>query len=195
MKVQKLKNNYSNKHEPGLDVATKYLKTEIVRHIVCGGALSEDGRIKASENVLQEAVKYASVKSLLGIESTVVKVGQASMLDYQTLQGRRTLKVGKPKCEHVLLGLPNIKMKTCDRIMTENGPIYRGGGLYVKEDNVVQLGILVDIYKSQLGICYAIIEKLLDVSNVKSDNFLQEAEIKVWKRSYEFRITSNLLKL
>ena len=33
MKVQKLKNNYSNKHAPGKDVATKYMKTEIVRHI------------------------------------------------------------------------------------------------------------------------------------------------------------------
>ena len=32
-KVQKFKNNYSNKHAPGKDVATKYTKTEIVRHI------------------------------------------------------------------------------------------------------------------------------------------------------------------
>ena len=27
MKIQKLKNNYSNKHAPGKDVAKKYLKT------------------------------------------------------------------------------------------------------------------------------------------------------------------------
>ena len=38
-KVQKFKNNYSNKHAPGKDVATKYMKTEIVLHICTEGAL------------------------------------------------------------------------------------------------------------------------------------------------------------
>ena len=52
MKVQKLCNNFSKKDAPGRDVALKYMKTEIVRHIVMGGALSEDGNLKAAPKVL-----------------------------------------------------------------------------------------------------------------------------------------------
>ena len=61
MKVQKFKNNYSNKHAPGKDVATKYTKTEIVRHICTEGALSDDGKLQASKTVLEEAVKKTNL--------------------------------------------------------------------------------------------------------------------------------------
>ena len=54
----------------GRDVVIKYLKTEIVRHI----AFSEDGKVRASENVLQETVKLSSGKNLVGIESAEVKL-------------------------------------------------------------------------------------------------------------------------
>ena len=195
MKIQKLKNNYSNKHAPGKDVALKYLKTEIVRHIVQGGALNEDGQLRASENVQQETLKLTSVKSLLGIESPGIKVGQASLFDYETVNGKRKLKAEKPRFEHVMLGVPDQKMSTCDRIMTENGPVFRGSGLYVLDENGMQLGILINIYKSKTGTCFAIVEKLQDVSGEKGDNFLQEAGIIMLKRSSEFKVTSNLLKI
>ena len=186
MKVQKLKNYYSNKQAPGKDVAVKYLKTEIIRHIVSGGSLSADGKVKAADNVLKEAVKYTSLKIMLGIENAQTKIGQASLFDKKQV---------KPKLFHLLPGVPDKLMRTASKIMTENGPLYRGGGVYVKEQNVVQLGILVEVYKAKVGMCFAIIETLEDVSHQKSDNFLQEAGIKVWMRQGNLRMISNLLEL
>ena len=194
MKVQKLKNQYSNKHAPGKDVAIKYLRTEIVRHIVTGGCFSDDGLVKASKNVLEGAVKYASMRSLLGIETKDTKEGQASLLDYETVNGKRKQKMQKPKFDHVLLGVPDIKMRTSDRIMTSNGPVYRQGGVYSKEGNRIDLGILVEVYKSRTG-TYAIIESLEDRTHENSDSFLQETGMKIWRRSQQLRLCSNLLPL
>lgn len=194
MKVQKFKNNYSNKKAPGKDVAMKYLRTEIVRHIVTGGAFSADGMTKASRNVLDGALKYTSVRGLLGIGTGDNKEGQASLLDYETVNGRRKQKLQKPLVDHVLLGVPDVKMRTCNRILTSNGPVYRFGGLYTNDENGLQLGILIDVYKSTTG-TYVIIEKLLDSSRQNIDNFLQEAHIKVWRRSSQYRMITNLLLL
>ena len=194
MKVQKFKNNYSNKQAPGKDVAMKYLRTEIVRHIVSGGALSADGMSKASRNVLDNALKYTSVRGLLGIVTGDKKEGQASLLDYESVNGRRKQKFQNPKIDHILIGVPDVKMRTCNRILTSNGPVYRGGGLYTNDENGLQLGLLIDVYKSRTG-TYAIIENLQDSSHQNSDNFLQEAGIKVWRRSNQYRMISNLLLL
>ena len=190
MKVQKLKNHYSNKAAPGKDVAVKYMKTEIVRHIVTGGALSDDGTKKASKNVLKAATHFSSLISLLGIKKEEIKEGQASLMDYETENGRRRQKKEKPVYDHVLLGVPDIAMKTCDRILTRNGPLFRQGGLYIKGDNTVQPGILIQVYKSSTT-TYAVIEILVDSSH--NDSFLLEAGMKIWKRSGRFIINSNLL--
>ena len=65
--------------------------------------------------------------------------------------------------EHVLLGVPDIPLNTCNRIFTKNGPVYRHGGMYIKEDDRIQSGILVQIYKSSIT-TYAIVEVLVDRS-------------------------------
>ena len=53
MKVQKLKNQFSNKHAPGKDVACKYFQTEVIRHIATGGSFSDDGSVRASGIVVE----------------------------------------------------------------------------------------------------------------------------------------------
>ena len=102
------------------------------------------------------------------------------MLDYESVNGRRKQKFQNPKIDHILIGVPDVKMRTCNRILTSNGPVYRGGGLYTNYENGLQLGLLIDVYKSRTG-TYAIIENLQDSSHQNSDNFLQEAGIKVWR--------------
>ena len=192
MKVQKLKNNYSNKAAPGKDVAVKYMRTEIIRHIVTGGALSDDGVKKASKNVLESAIQFPSLRSLLGIIKEDIEEGKASLMDYETVNGKRRQKKEKPVFDHVLLGVPDIAMKTCDRILTRNGPVFRQGGLYIKRDNTVQPGILIQVYKSST-FTYAVIESLVDSSHVNNDSFLLEVGMKIWKRSGRLIIVSNLL--
>ena len=54
------------------------------------------------------------------------------------------------------------------------------------------MGVLEEVYKTKTGGLYAVIEKLTDVTAEKSDPFLIEAKIKVWKRTKEFFVTSNL---
>ena len=196
MKIQKLKNNYSNKHAPGKDVAQKYMKTEIVRHIVTGGALSEDGALKASENVLQEVLKNKSIMSLLGMEVSPTPIGKASLLDYSVENGKKKVQVSRPKPEHLALGVPDEEMKTCSKIETKNGPLYRDGGLYVlDENNTLKMGIVVEVYKSKYNANYAVIEKLEDVTADKGDPFLLEAKAKVWHRSGTLFVTESLHKL
>ena len=78
MRVQKLKNYYSNKGAPSTDVAKQIIKTEVVRHLFTGGKLNADGTVCASEKVLQEASSCQSYRRLLGIEEPVVPTGQCS---------------------------------------------------------------------------------------------------------------------
>ena len=118
------------------------------------------------------------------------------MIDYKVVNGKRSQREEKPKSKRdVQIGVPDIQMETCDRIMTKNGPVYRGGGLYILEDDVLQLGILIEVYKAPVGPCYAVIQKLEDVSFEKDDPFLNEAGIKVWKKKQDFILTSSLLKI
>ena len=149
MKVQKLCNNFSNKLAPGKDVAMKYMKTEIVRHIVMGGALSDDGILKAAPKVLEEVQKCTSIKSLLGLDTGPDYVGEASLFDYEVSSvGKRRIKLRKPEYEHVNLGVPNVLMKTCRKVETPNGPLFRNGGLYRFEGAELKMAILVEVYKS-----------------------------------------------
>ena len=55
MRVQKLKNTFSNKSAPSVDVARKVMRSEIVKHILDEGILSADGSLHAHDNVLNEA--------------------------------------------------------------------------------------------------------------------------------------------
>jgi hypothetical protein len=188
MKIQKLKNNYSNKHAPGKDVAIKYMKTEIRRHIVSGGALNEDGTFSASQTVIQEATRTNSLRKLLSLEKVEDNIGKASLLE------RRNNKVilKKPTVEHVALGIPDEDMKTASKIETLNGPLFKHGGLYWYENNVLKMGMLEEVYKTKHGACYAVIEKFIDVTREKADAFLCESNIKVWRRSNTFFVTTNL---
>ena len=68
MLIQKLKNQFSNKQAPSLDVAKKIMKTLVVRHIVTGGKLSEDGKVQAGKKVLSEVKESKSWRKLLGID-------------------------------------------------------------------------------------------------------------------------------
>ena len=94
----------------------------------------------------------------------------------------------RPKDEHILLiGVPDQLLKTCDKILTNNGPLFRGGGLCIFQDNIPKLGILQEVYKSQYNV-FAVIEELEDVTAEKSDPFLIEAQMKVWTRSKRLSI-------
>ena len=64
-------------------------------------------------------------------------------------------------------------MKTCNKIQTANGPLFRKGGLGIIHQGVAQLGILTQVYKSSLGVYYAVVEKLRDVTAEKRDPFLK----------------------
>ena len=142
-------NLYSNKHAPGKDVSQKYMRTEIIRHIVTGGSLSEDGNVRASDAVVEEAARYKSFRSLLGTEISSKSVGKTSFLDYVDINGKKKVKVAKPKFDHVQLGVPNQFMKTCSRLETCNGPLFRDGGLYyIFDGDVPKMGFLDEVYKT-----------------------------------------------
>ena len=85
-------------------------------------------------------------------------------------------------------------MKTCRKIVTQNGPLFRGGGLCILQENTRKMGILTEIYKTQFDV-FAVIEILVDATARKGDSFLFEANMKVWKRTNNFFILSNLSQL
>ena len=77
-----VKNNYLNKQAPVKEVAKKYLKTEIVQHILIGKVLNENGTLVASNNVFQETIKMKSLNRLLGMEIQCILLGKASLIHY-----------------------------------------------------------------------------------------------------------------
>ena len=95
MKVQKLKNQFSNKIAPSTDVSKKVkfffclstvnificqiMRTEIVRHIFTGGKLNQEGTECAAANVLEEAVSCQPFRMLLGIQDPKVETGWFSL--------------------------------------------------------------------------------------------------------------------
>ena len=106
------------------------------------------------------------------------------------------VQVSKPNAEHVALGVPNEDMKTWNKIETTNGPFYREGGLYtLQKDSTVKMGMVVEVYKSKFGVCFAVIENLSDVTAQHGNPFLLEARAKVWKRTETFYVTQFLQKL
>ena len=52
-------------------------------------------------------------------------------------------------------------------------------------------GVLTQVYKSDKSV-YAVIEELIDVTAEMEDPFLQEARMKVWKKTNRFSLASNL---
>ena len=91
-------------------------------------------------------------------------------------------------------------MKTCRKILTSSGPLYRQGGFYIEEENgdvklclllqVRSLGshqitimvFFAQIYKDGQGYSYAVAE-LLRHAPEKEDIFLTEVKIKVFRRT------------
>ena len=52
------------------------MRTEIVRHILDGGVLNEDGTCFAHPNVLAEASRTRSFRAILGIEEETKSMGK-----------------------------------------------------------------------------------------------------------------------
>ena len=75
MRVQKLKNQFSNKSAPSIDVAIKVMKTEIVRHVFDGGVLDAAGSKFAHPNVLAEAKRTKAFREILGLEKNTDSYG------------------------------------------------------------------------------------------------------------------------
>ena len=88
MRVQKLKNYFSNKSAPSLDVARKIMKTEIVRHIFDGGVLNASGTEVPSQNVLQEGTLCQAFQTLLGKEESRNNCGAVSLQDWLRINNR-----------------------------------------------------------------------------------------------------------
>ena len=195
MKVQKYKNHFSNKKAPSKDVAEKYLKTEIVRHTVTGGALNSDGSLRASENVMNESKRLSSLRSLLGISAEDRFVAKPTLADYIQVGGKKRLKQSRPKPEHILLGIPDSDMKTFNRVKLKNGPLYRGGGLYMIDHSEMLFGRLIEVYRSKTEISYAVIEVFDDCSGENSDPFLNEAGVRVWRCSGILKLVKELHRL
>ena len=80
MRVQKLKNQFSNKSSPSVDVSNKVMKTEILRHIFDGGVLDATGAKYAHPNVLTEATRTKAFREILGSEEKPSKIGNALFL-------------------------------------------------------------------------------------------------------------------
>ena len=100
-----------------------------------------------------------------------------------------TIILVKPHC---LREVTDDYMKTASKVETLNGPLFKHGGLYIWENNVVKMGMLEEVYKSKHGACYAVIEELIDVTRENADPFLSEANIKVWSRANRFFVITNL---
>ena len=91
MHVQKLKNRFSNKSAPGVDVAVKVMlsfpccpmlmlvcqimRTELTRHIFDGGKLDDAGTDSAAPNVITEGESCKAFRTLLGKEVEPVPTG------------------------------------------------------------------------------------------------------------------------
>ena len=183
MRVQKLKNTFSNKSAPSVDVSKKIMKTEIVRHILEGGVLNEEGTLFAHPNVLAEAKRTRAFRTILGTEEKHAVTGAVSLNDWEILGGRNVKKKSYPPQEHINLGIPNTKLVTCRKISTVSGPLFRDGGFYFKKDGVLLLCLLSQIYKSEDGYCMVVAEILMDVSRNFPDPFLQEMKLRTWKKS------------
>ena len=80
MRVQKLKHQFSNKAAPSIDVATKVMKTEIVRHILDGGVLDAAGSTFAHPDVLAEARRTKAFREILGLEEKTSHYGKFLMV-------------------------------------------------------------------------------------------------------------------
>ena len=192
MRVQKLKNFYSNKSAPSVDVALKIMTTEITRHIFDGGVLNLNGTDVASENVLNEGRSCQSFRQLLGQEEISPPLGSVSLNDYEKVNGRRRFKKTLPPAAHTAIGVPNRAMKTCRKIKTGVGNLFRDGGFYIEGSNSeINLFLLAQIYKEESGHCYAVAEILIR-DEAKEDIFLSEVGIKVFKRTNKYQLCEDL---
>lgn len=190
MMVQKLKNQFSNKKAPSLDVARKVMKTLVIRHIITGGKLSEDGSVAAGKKVVSEAQQFLSWRQLLGTEESSTTT-EASLFDYH----QRRLRRSRPREEHLHAGIPDEVMTTARKVSTSTGPLYRGGGLYtITGDMNLEYGILEQLYKSPSGEEWAVVRSLVEDSSLH-DVFADETGIKILKKENYFYITKRLNEL
>ena len=194
MRVQKLKNHYSNKAAPGRDVARKVMKTELTRHIFDGGVLNADGSELPSRNVVTEGKLCKDIRVLLGKEEDVKEFGSVSLQDWELRRNRKIVKKSYPIHQHIAVGVPNQLMKTCRKVSTEVGPLYRSGGFYVRDEDPARLMMVSQIYKDLTGYSY-VVGELLDHVPEKEDNFLREIRVKVFGRSGRFVVIQTLDKL
>lgn len=50
-------------------------------------------------------------------------------------------------------------MRTCRKVMTKSGPLYREGGFFYWQGDLVKLYLLTQVYKDDAGYIYAVCEK------------------------------------
>ena len=96
-------------------------------------------------------------------------------------------------------------MATCRKVMTKTGAVYRGGGFYFVEGNVVNICILtqansfvfepydiilIQVYKASTESIYAVCEQLS--RRRPTDLFLLETNISIFRRSGNFLLLENL---
>ena len=96
---------------------------------------------------------------------------------------------------NILLGIPDSDMKTFNRVKLKNGPLYRGGGLYMIDHSEMLFGRLIEVYRSKTEISYAVIEVFDDCSCENSDPFLNEAGVRVWRCSGILKLVKELHRL
>ena len=158
------------------------MRTELTRHIFDGGVLNDDGSDIPSRCVLREGESCKSFQVLLGKEDTSVFIGTMDLQDWTKTNGKRNVKREYPIEVHEGIGIPRELMRTCRKIQTKIGPLYRCGGFYIEGNYSHQLYILVQIYKDPNGYS-CVLAKILSHSAEKEDVFLREMRIKVFKRS------------
>ena len=104
-----------------------------------------------------------------------------------------------------VLGVPDEAMATCRKVMSKTGAVYRGGGFYFLEGNVVHICILtqansfvieafdiifLQVYKASTESIYAVCEELS--RRRPTDPFLVEANISIFRKSGNFLLLENL---
>ena len=68
----------------------------------------------------------------MGQEEISPPLGSVSLNDFEKVNGRRRFKKTLPLASHIAIGVPNREMKTCRKIKTSVGNLFRDGGFYIR---------------------------------------------------------------
>ena len=135
------------------------MTTEITRHIFDGGVLNLTGTDVASDNVLNEGRSCQSFRKLLGQEEVSPALGTVTLKDYEKVNGKRRIKESLPPVSHLgtlesysywsrmlilaAIGVPLRRMKTCRKINTSVGSLFRNGGFYIQSPDGGEINLFM----------------------------------------------------